>query len=95
MNGAGAYRHGERISRDAPKARWRCEVARRERIDFAKRAMGGPLLLDTAAAEGATVLGRWALESSVDALPYVDDLPEGWKQAAEQMVKEEARAPSC
>jgi hypothetical protein len=61
-------------------------------IDFCQ-TMGGPLLLDTAAAEGAPVLGRWALESSVDALPYVDDLPEGWKQAAEQMVKEEARAP--
>ena len=89
-----AYRHGETgrgvscVDRVAVCSRTLASGASEGGCSSIESHMA--LLLDNVAAEGGSVLGRWALESAVDALPYADVLPDGWKPAAEQLVKEEA-----
>ncbi len=55
-----------------------------------RRGAVAPLAL-AAAAHASAFEARFE-NDAVDALPYADVLPEGWRDAAEALVREEARA---
>ena len=42
-------------------------------------------------AHASTFAARWE-NDAVDSLPYADELPEGWRDHANQLVAEEARS---
>jgi hypothetical protein len=56
-----------------------------------RRGAVAPLLALPAASHASAFESRFE-NDAVDALPYADVLPEGWRDAAEALVREEARA---
>mmetsp|Transcript_30830 Transcript_30830/g.37364 ORF Transcript_30830/g.37364 Transcript_30830/m.37364 type:complete len:243 (+) Transcript_30830:254-982(+) len=50
-----------------------------------------PMLIESAAHGEAGKLGRWGLDDNIDALPYADNLPAGWRQKVDILVQEEMR----
>jgi hypothetical protein len=55
-----------------------------------RRGAVAPLLALPAASHASAFESRFE-NDAVDALPYADVLPEGWRDAAEALVREEAR----
>ena len=60
---------------------------------MSRRGAVAPLAL-AAASHASAFESRFEVDA-VDALPYADVLPEGWRDAAEAAVREEARFPTA
>ena len=58
---------------------------------MSNRARGAVAPLALPAAAPSSVLGPWLENDAVDALPYADTLPAGWRESADALVRDELR----
>jgi hypothetical protein len=52
------------------------------------------MLLDSVS-HGETKIGRWGYDANIDALPYVDELPQHWKDEVDKEIGLEVLPSSC
>ena len=58
---------------------------------MSNRAKGAVAPLALPATAPSSVLGSWLENDAVDALPYADTLPAGWRESADALVRDELR----